>query len=192
MPAADDPVTHVVIQLSDPHLVDRATPHFHDVDPVANLQMALATVRQGALRPDLLLVTGDITDAGEAAAYRRAADIIDGAADGWGCPVMYLPGNHDDRATFAATLLGADGAAAARPRLQQRTVRGLRVVGLDSVVPGRSGGHLDAGQLRELAEMLRTPAGAGTILALHHPPIRTPVPGSMRSASTIPAISPMP
>lgn len=46
-------------------------------------------------------------------------------------------------------------------------VGGLRVVTLDSLVPGETAGALDAGQLRRLGDLLATPAERGTVLTGH-------------------------
>jgi 3',5'-cyclic-AMP phosphodiesterase len=52
-----------------------------------------------------------------------------------------------------------------------RTIDGLRIITLDTSVPGYHHGEITAHQLDWLAEQLATPALDGTILALHHPPI---------------------
>jgi 3',5'-cyclic AMP phosphodiesterase CpdA len=61
-------------------------------------------------------------------------------------------------------------------------VRGLRIVALDSTVPGWHHGELSDGQLGWLRDILANPAPHGTILALHHPPIPVPM---MRLAEII-------
>lgn len=50
-------------------------------------------------------------------------------------------------------------------------VSGVRVVTLDSLVPGAVSGRIGAEQLGWLREVLARPAPAGTVVALHHPPI---------------------
>ncbi|MFW3113153.1 hypothetical protein MHAE_05192 [Mycobacterium haemophilum DSM 44634] len=52
-----------------------------------------------------------------------------------------------------------------------RRVDGLRVITLDTSVPGQHYGEISASQLDWLADELAIPAPDGTILALHHPPI---------------------
>jgi 3',5'-cyclic AMP phosphodiesterase CpdA len=61
-------------------------------------------------------------------------------------------------------------------------VRGLRIVSLDTTVPGWHHGDLTDAQLSWLADVLATPAPHGTILAMHHPPIPVPM---MRIAEII-------
>jgi 3',5'-cyclic-AMP phosphodiesterase len=52
-------------------------------------------------------------------------------------------------------------------------VGGLRIVVLDSTVPGHVHGELSPAQLAWLEAELAEPAPAGTVLALHHPPLPT-------------------
>ena len=54
-------------------------------------------------------------------------------------------------------------------------VAGLRIVSLDTSVPGWHHGELTDDQLAWLRDVLATPAEHGTILALHHPPIPSPM-----------------
>ena len=61
-------------------------------------------------------------------------------------------------------------------------VDGLRVVALDTSVPGYHHGELEPGQLAWLADVLATPAPHGTLLAMHHPPIPVPM---LRAAELI-------
>jgi 3',5'-cyclic AMP phosphodiesterase CpdA len=77
-------------------------------------------------------------------------------------------GNHDDRAAFRRELFGQPGD---RPVDRVYDVNGLRVITLDTSVPGHHHGELTGAQLDWLAEELASPAPHGTILALHHPPL---------------------
>jgi 3',5'-cyclic-AMP phosphodiesterase len=53
---------------------------------------------------------------------------------------------------------------------------GLRLVALDTSVPGWHHGDLDPAQLAWLADVLAEPAPHGTILAMHHPPLPSHLP----------------
>ena len=78
-------------------------------------------------------------------------------------------GNHDDRAAFRSELLG--GIRNDDPVDQVLWLNGLRLITLDTSVPGHHHGELDDAQLAWLADELARPALDGTILAMHHPPI---------------------
>jgi len=89
-------------------------------------------------------------------------------------PALYLPGNHDARPAFRAQLLGWEENEDVID--QVIWVGGLRVIALDSTVPGAAHGELDDSQLDWLEGELVTPAPLGTLVALHHPPIPGPSP----------------
>jgi Icc protein len=161
----------VIIQISDTHITSGENLH-GAVDSLANLAAILSSVEHGGSRPDLLLFTGDLADKGEPEAYRRFRATVEPFAERMGVPVLLVPGNHDERAPFREHLL--DGEPTAEPIDQVRWIDGLRVIALDSTVPGRPHGELADAQLAWLAAELATPAPGGTIVALHHPPIGGP------------------
>jgi 3',5'-cyclic AMP phosphodiesterase CpdA len=88
-------------------------------------------------------------------------------------------GNHDERAEYAAGLFDEDGDGS-QDRVHH--VDGLRIVSLDTSVPGYHHGEVTADQLAWLSDVLATPAPHGTLLALHHPPIPVPM---LRAAEMI-------
>lgn len=131
---------------------------------------------------DLVVVSGDIADDGSVEGYEATRDRIGAYAAGRGIPMAYCTGNHDDRAAFAKALgtghLAADGTDVGRlampggdERAAVSQVGGLRVITLDSLVPGETNGRLSGAQLDWLHAELRTRAARGTLLVLHHPPI---------------------
>lgn len=87
---------------------------------------------------------------------------------------MWVAGNHDERPALRAALLGA--APTEEPVTGVWDLDGLRLIALDSTVPGWHHGDLDPGQLEWLRGVLAEPAPLGTILALHHPPLPSHIP----------------
>ena len=78
-----------VLQISDSHL--RAEPNTPgDLDPDATLLGTVDAVRD--VRPDLVLLTGDLADDGSLAALRRVRNLTDGLS----APILAVGGNHDD------------------------------------------------------------------------------------------------
>jgi 3',5'-cyclic AMP phosphodiesterase CpdA len=57
---------------------------------------AISHLQQIDRRPDLVLVTGDLVDKGEAQEYAVARELLDGI----GIPFLVIPGNHDNRENF--------------------------------------------------------------------------------------------
>lgn len=163
--------SYLLVQISDVHLTTAGTmgPGARTRD---NLLRALGAVAAAGLKPDVFLLTGDLADRGEGACYDDLAAIMNQAAGG--ADVIYLPGNHDDRAAFRRHLLGGDGDG---PVNQVRRRGGLRVIALDSVIPGQDGGELGEEALGFLRAELAEPAPDGTIVTLHHPPVSSPIQG---------------
>jgi 3',5'-cyclic-AMP phosphodiesterase len=173
-----DPI-HTIAHLSDPHLLAGGALQYGHVDTEARLSAAL--VRLGRLdpAPEALVFTGDLADKGEPKAYLRLRELVEPVAEAIGAQVIWVMGNHDDRAAYSRQLLDVDSDA---PQDRVHDVGGLRVIALDSTVPGWHHGALTEAQLAWLAEVLATPAPHGTVLALHHPPIPVPM---MRIAELI-------
>ena len=166
--------SYLLVQLSDVHLAGSGVGP-HGARTRDNLLAALREVAAAGLRPDVFLLTGDLADAGEGPCYDDLAAILAEAADGTGASVIFLPGNHDDRAAFRRHLLGEAGDGAPGPINRTYWRGGLRIIALDSIVPGEDGGVLDDETLDYLRAGLRSPAPDGTVVALHHPPVASPV-----------------
>ena len=159
-----------LVQISDTHLVAGGGSLAGGVDPAGLLAAALGVVAGSGARVSALLLTGDLADAGAPEAYARLRELVEPCAERLGARVVYVMGNHDDRTAFRAGLLGGG------PTDAVHDVDGLRVIVLDSTTPGRHDGRLEPEQLAWLREVLAEPARRGTLLALHHPPVRSPVP----------------
>jgi Icc protein len=106
--------------------------------------------------------------------YRRLRVVLDEARAHFKVPVLRVMGNHDARAAFREGLLGEP--ASDDPYHYVTWIGDLRVIVLDSTVPGAAHGELDQLQLEWLRAELVEPASEGTLVVLHHPPIPGPVP----------------
>jgi 3',5'-cyclic AMP phosphodiesterase CpdA len=159
---------HTLVHISDTHLLAGAGRLYDRVDAEAHLRDLMARLEATGRRPDALVFTGDLADVGEPEAYARLRDVVEPVAARLGSRIVWAMGNHDDRAAFRAGLLDGSGDA---PVDQVIELRGLRIITLDTSVPGAHHGEISAAQLDWLGAQLSTPAPDGTILALHHPPI---------------------
>jgi len=175
--------THVVAHLSDPHLLADGARQYGAVDTDAGLVRALARLRQVDPTPQVIVFTGDLADKAEPAAYARLRELVEPLAEEMGAQVVWTMGNHDERAPYAAGLFGVtETEEQAAPQDRAYDVDGLRVIALDTSVPGYHHGEVDPDQLTWLREVLATPARHGSVLALHHPPIPVPM---LRAAEVI-------
>ncbi|WBU39167.1 metallophosphoesterase [Homoserinibacter sp. YIM 151385] len=169
------PAIHTIAHFSDPHLLEGGRPLYGAVDSEPTLARALEQLERSGLAPEAIVFTGDLADLGEVDAYRRLRAIVEPVAERLGAEIIWVMGNHDEREPFAAELLGAaaegDGAGGVRPLDRVHRLGGLRIIALDSTVPGYHHGSLEPAQLDWLRAELAEPAPDGTLLALHHPPL---------------------
>lgn len=159
---------HFLLHVSDTHFVG-AGDLFGRVDVEAHLLALLQQFEASHARPEAIIFTGDLADRGDPAAYRRLRAVVEPIALQIGAELVWVMGNHDDRAAFRTSLL--DQRPSSAPVDSVHWVGGLRIVALDTSVPGHHYGDLTDRQLQWLAAELATPAPEGTILAMHHPPV---------------------
>ncbi|MGC5169447.1 phosphodiesterase [Microbacterium sp. DT81.1] len=168
------PARRTIVHLSDTHLLAGNAPLGGRYDTEANLAETLRAVEALGIRPDALVFTGDLTDLGEPDAYRRLRAAVDPVAERLDAPLIWVAGNHDERPALREAMLGL--APTEEPVTGVWDLGGLRLIALDTSVPGWHHGDLDATQLRWLRDVLSTAAPLGTLLALHHPPLPSHVP----------------
>lgn len=160
---------HFLLHISDTHLLAGGGRLYDRVASEDHLRRLFDEFEASGARPEAIVFTGDLADRGEADAYRRLRRIVDPVAEDLGAQVVWVMGNHDDRRAFRTELL--DEAPSDAPVDAVTHVGGLRIVTLDSTVPGRHHGEIGDEQLEWLRAELAEPAPHGTILAMHHPPV---------------------
>lgn len=160
--------THRVGHVSDSHYTRSGLLH-GSVRVAATYSAALAALEGTGIPLDALVHTGDVTDEGEPEGYAAARTVTRETTQHADRPVVWAVGNHDVRAAMAPGVLGA--APTDEPLDRVIEVRGLRLVTIDTSVPGRVEGGIDESQVDWLRSVLAEPAEFGTVLALHHPPV---------------------
>ncbi|MCZ4300705.1 phosphodiesterase [Microbacterium oxydans] len=168
------PASHVLIHVSDPHFLAGGASLGGRYDVEANFARTLEAIRAVHPHPTAIVVTGDLADLGEPDAYRRLRASVEPVAEELGAPIVWVAGNHDERPALRAGLLDLEPTE--EPVTGVWDLGGLRLVALDTSVPGWHHGDLDAGQLSWLADQLAQPAPHGTVLAMHHPPLPSHLP----------------
>jgi 3',5'-cyclic-AMP phosphodiesterase len=167
--------TRTLVHLSDTHILPTPDDRLYgSVDTLANLRDVLDRIAAANLRPDAIIVSGDLANGGEEDSYRRLRLVLDAARERFGAPLFVAMGNHDARGPMRVGLLNEP--ASDEPYDYVGWVDDLRIVVLDSSVPGSAAGDLDAGQLAWLRSVLSETAAEGTLIVLHHPPMFGPVP----------------
>lgn len=177
--AAPPAARHRILHLSDTHVTENGFDE-DGVDAAAALDRLLADARH-VPDLDLVVVSGNVADDGSEAGCAAVLERVGRFAAQRGIPQVYSTGNHDNRDAFAAVLgsghLGPDGtdvgglAPVDGERAAVSDVGGLRVITLDSLVPGSIHGRIGAAQVEWLRQILAHPAAAGSIVVFHHPPV---------------------
>ena len=154
----------LIAQLTDLHVRPEGVPAYRVVE--TNMLAERAVRRVAALRPapDAVIVTGDLTDCGLPAEYELLAAMLARLP----MPVHAIPGNHDRREVMAEHLPGTkvhDGFVQ-----YAATIGGVRLVMLDTVVPGAGHGELCRRRLDWLDATLAADTATPTLIGMHHPP----------------------
>lgn len=162
-----------LLHLTDCHIVAEGALLHGSIDTLDHLRRALAAVEATGVPVDAIVLSGDLADTGAPQEYRQLREVVEPSAGRLGARVVYAMGNHDERAAFQAELLD-DPSAGHLSYDVVHHVGGLRIVVLDSTVPGHPHGEITDEQYAWLESELACPATEGTVLVVHHPP--TPAP----------------
>ncbi len=161
----------LIAQITDLHIVEPDGKLFGSIDTAARLAMVVAYINNLEPRPDVVLCTGDLTETGTPGAYDRLRRILAELR----VPFYLIPGNHDDstvlRAVFAdQTYLPVRGF------LHYAVDRfSVRLVGLDTTVPGAPHGMICRERVGWLEQTLAEKPAQPTLIFMHHPPFMTGV-----------------
>lgn len=159
----------IVAQLSDTHIVPPDRRLYGRVDTGGFLARAVADINQLVPLPAVTLVTGDLVDTGDPAEYDHLRALLAPLR----MPVFVIPGNHDARAPLRRAFAG-DGYLPSGDRLHYAIDDfAVRLVALDTLIPGDHRGALDGDQLAWLDRTLAAAPERPTILFMHHPPFPT-------------------
>ncbi len=158
----------LIAQLTDLHVRPPGRASSRVVETNMLLERACRAVMARTPQPDAVLLTGDLTEAGLAAEYAVLADIL---ARNLSLPVFAIPGNHDQREPMLANLPGVRQSEG----FVQYAVEDypVRLVMLDTLVPGFGHGELCAKRLQWLDRTLAAEPGRPTLIGMHHPPFAT-------------------
>lgn len=154
-----------IIHLTDLHLCPPGG-RVIGFEPESRLRACIASINGRHADADLCVVTGDLTEAGDAASYDRLRGVLARLRP----PVRLLLGNHDRRAAFRAAFPEAecDPHGFVQSVLDLDHTRLLFLDTLDEAQPGA--GLLCRDRLRWVADRLAEAGGRAVTVFLHHPP----------------------
>ena len=162
----------LLAQLSDTHVVADGTDEVLYVDNNARAAIAVAAIGQEAPSVAAVLSTGDLTQWGADAEYDKLAEVLAPL----NVPILPIPGNHDTRAGLRRCFPDHPWPAAQQEGDHLSWVvelDGVRIIGLDTTVPGAPGAAFDPDREAWLRAALSISHAGPTLLAMHHPPFVT-------------------
>ena len=159
----------LIAQISDLHIKPPGVLAYARVDTARALERCVAGLNAFTPKPDLVVISGDLADTPTVEEYEHLKRLLAQLK----LPFVGIPGNHDSRDLMRAAFPNAPYAFSSGPLNQRVEVEGLDLVLLDSSVPGRPHGELDAPTLQWLEATLASSPDRPALLFLHHPPFKT-------------------
>ncbi|MCW8962145.1 MAG: metallophosphoesterase [Gammaproteobacteria bacterium] len=152
------------IHITDMHLLDHPDEKFHGLNTRSSLERVLS---QGLSRyPDIdfLLFTGDISQTENGQSY----DIFQSIIQQYHLPVYCVPGNHDSPRLLQNLIPSSPNEA-----ISIINFSSFSLVLVNSRVVGQNYGKISPRCLQQLQEHLHLNQHQMTIVAIHHPPLKT-------------------
>lgn len=160
----------MIAQITDPHIKAQGKLAYKKVNTAFNLMACVKHLRGLTKPPDLILMTGDLTDFGRPEEYELLRKLIAPLE----MPVYVIPGNHDERGNLLKAFHDHAYLQANTEFLHYVVDEyPLRLIGLDTTIPGESHGEMCSVRLEWLDQQLRNKPDKPTLLFMHHPPIKT-------------------
>ena len=158
-----------IAQISDLHIKPPGQLAYGRVDTAKALERCVQTLNAFEPQPDFVLISGDLADTPNAEEYDYLKRLLAPLT----LPFAGIPGNHDGRELMRLAFPSAPYAFPSGALNQKIDVGGLDLLLLDSSVPGKPHGELDATTLQWLDAMLASSTSRPALLFLHHPPFIT-------------------
>jgi 3',5'-cyclic-AMP phosphodiesterase len=158
-----------VAQISDLHIKSPGSLAYGRVDTAKALERCVAALNAFKPEPDFVVISGDLADTPAAEEYQYLSRMLAPLK----LPFAGIPGNHDGRDLMRTAFPNAPYAFSSGPLNQKIELAELDLLLLDSSVPGKPHGALDASTLQWLDATLASSADRPALLFLHHPPFIT-------------------
>lgn len=159
----------IIAQISDLHVRAPGKLLYKALDTGAYVARAVAAITACSSRADVVLVTGDLVDAGAPEEYAYLRDILSALP----MPYRLIPGNHDDRAAMRAVFSDHGYLGTAGFIQYVDSSWPVRLIGLDSLDEGHERGLLCRERLAWLEDRLAEAPQTPTLIFVHHVPYRT-------------------
>jgi 3',5'-cyclic AMP phosphodiesterase CpdA len=166
----------LIAQITDCHVVEPGGLVADRVDTAAGLRRAIDVINAMEPRPDVVLATGDLVNDGRREQYEHLVGLLAELE----MPVYPCPGNHDDRSLLRSAFAGVVPAGPPPQPIDYVVGGEVRLIGLDTTIPGRHDGRVTTDQMAWLDDRLGEAPAAPTIIFQHHPPFESGMPAMDR------------
>jgi Icc protein len=158
----------LIAQISDTHIPKRGAKTYGIAPMAENLARCIEHINKSIPKPDVVLVTGDITNTGIIEETEHAATLLAQLQ----CPFYVIPGNHDDRSTLNAAF-DDNAHPPGYQGFSNYVIEGfdVRLIAMDSTVPGSPGGEICHSRAEWLDQRLSEFEQQPTVIFMHHPPV---------------------
>ncbi len=158
----------LIVQISDLHIAGWGQKTFGIAPMAENLARCVEYINRLKPQPDLVLVTGDVSNQGLKQEFERAADLLSKLH----YPFYVIPGNHDDRAALVSAF-GKQTCPTESKDFVNYVIEGydVRLITVDSTIPNAAGGEICATRAAWLNQRLNEAETQPTIIFMHHPPV---------------------
>lgn len=159
----------IIAQITDTHIRIPGKLAYRRVDTAKYLAEAVAHLNRLDPAPDVVVMTGDLVDFAKPEEYAHLAALIAPLK----APVYLMPGNHDGRDELRAAF--PTHRYLPREGFLQYAIEDwpVRLVAVDTLIPGEGGGEVCAARLDWLERTLLSGRARPTVVMMHHPPFRT-------------------
>jgi len=164
----------IIAQITDFHVRPPGVLAYGGIDTNAMLRNAVAAIARLDPAPDCVIATGDLADCGLQEEYEEIASTLAPLP----MPVFVIPGNHDRRAVMRSSLGARHRYLEQAQQFFQYVIDDfpVRLIALDTVIAGETGGEICAVREAWFAHALGQGDGRPTLVFMHHPPFKTGVP----------------
>ena len=160
----------LIAQLTDTHIKKEGRLAYGKVDTLRCLTAAIDHINTLSDTPDVVLISGDLVDTGTEDEYTLIRSHLNNLKMPW----LAIPGNHDNRDAMRSCFSDKTWMPAENDFIQYAVDDyPLRLVGLDSIIPGAGGGAFCAQRCEWLDKTLAKAPYKDTLLFIHHPPYKT-------------------
>ena len=151
-----------IVQITDLHVLDGDNDDICGVRPNRSLAQIIDDINVLSPEVDMVIASGDLTDQGTPAAYRRLREGLVRLQ----CPVYVMAGNHDEPEAMRCELQGDN--------ISHSTsvdCTGWKLLLIDSKTPNASYGAVSIEELARIDRVLAE-TDSSVLLAMHHTPLR--------------------